>query len=131
LIAALRSALRTDPNVRFALLFGSTARGTDTPASDVDVLVELLDPGLERVIDLGERLTAASSRPVEIVRLEAVRDDASFLGDVLAEGRVLVDRDEVWPSVRSRERMLRGRRRQEEVRRVEAALAGVDQLLAG
>jgi predicted nucleotidyltransferase len=129
LIAALRGALRTDQNVRFALLFGSTARGTDTPTSDVDVLVELRDPDLERIIDLEERLTAASGRLVEIVRLDDVANNASLLGEVLTEGRVLVDRDKVWPTLRSRERTVRGRRRDDERRRAEAALAGIDRLL--
>jgi predicted nucleotidyltransferase len=129
LVAALRSALRTEQNVRFALLFGSAARGTDTPTSDVDVLVELRDPRLERVVDLGERLTAASGRPVDVVRLGDVGDDASFLSDVLTEGRVLVDRDKVWPSLRSREPTLRRRGRHDQARRAEAALAGIDQLL--
>lgn len=129
LMAALRSALRTEQNVRFALLFGSAARGTDTPTSDVDVLVGLRDPRLERVVDLGERLTAASGRPVEVVRLGDARDDASFLADVLTEGRVLVDRDKVWPSLRSREPTLRRRGRDDQARRAEAALAGIDHLL--
>src|SRR5207247_9778707 len=66
LLSGLRSALRTEHNVGFALLFGSTARGTDTPDSDVDVLVALRDPGLERVVELGERLTAASGGPLRV-----------------------------------------------------------------
>lgn len=131
LIATLRSALRAEQNVRLAVLFGSTARGTDTPASDIDVLVRLRDPGLERVVDLEERLAKASGRRVEVVRLEAVRDDPSFLGEVLEEGRVLVDREEVWSALRSREPALRRRRPRDEGRRVEAALAGIDRLLAG
>ncbi len=51
MIALLRSALRTEHNVRFALLFGSSALGTDTPNSDVDVLVALRDPGLQRLVE--------------------------------------------------------------------------------
>src|SRR3989304_90204 len=46
LVAALRVALRTEQNVRFALLFGSAATGTDTPASDVDIVVGMADPSL-------------------------------------------------------------------------------------
>ena len=130
LIAALRRALRTEQNVRFALLFGSAARGTDTPTSDVDVLVKLRDPGLEQVIDLGERLTAASGRRVDVVRLGDAEDDPSFLADVVTEGRVLVDRDKLWPRLRSRESTLRRRGRHDVARRAEAALAGIDQLLA-
>src|SRR5271165_1720836 len=47
LISTLRAALRTEQNVRFALLFGSAAIGTDTSASDVDVLVDLGDASFE------------------------------------------------------------------------------------
>jgi predicted nucleotidyltransferase len=130
LIAALRRALRTEQNVRFALLFGSTARGVDTPGSDVDVLVDLRDTGLERVVDLGERLTAAVGRPVEVLRLGDAEREPSFLADVVTEGRVLVDREKLWPKLRSREPALRRRERHQEVRRTEAALAGIDRLLA-
>ena len=63
LLSRLRSALRTERNVRFALLFGSAATGADTPASDVDVLVDLRDPSLERLADLGAKLEAALGAP--------------------------------------------------------------------
>ena len=56
LISALRAALRTERNVRLALLFGSSARGTDTPQSDVDLLVQLHDASLERTLDLKAKL---------------------------------------------------------------------------
>jgi predicted nucleotidyltransferase len=129
-MAALRQALRTDQNVRFALLFGSAARGTDTPASDIDVLVELRDPALDRVIDLSEQLTAASGRPVDVVRLGDAENDPSFLADAVTEGRVLVDRDQRWPRLRSRESALRRRGRHDLARRADAALASIDELLA-
>ena len=130
LMASLRSALRTEPNVRFALLFGSAASGTDTPTSDVDLLVELREPGLDQVVDLGQRLTAASGRRVEVVRLGDAERDPLFLADVFRDGRVLVDREGVWPRLRSRERAVCGRVRHNEARRTEAALAGIDRLLA-
>ena len=57
LLATLRTALRTEQNVRFALLFGSAATGMDTPGSDVDVLVDLRDASFERVVDLSTKLT--------------------------------------------------------------------------
>ncbi|MEX2253285.1 MAG: nucleotidyltransferase domain-containing protein [Thermoleophilaceae bacterium] len=129
LIAKLRNALRTEHNVRFALLFGSAATGTDTPASDVDVLVHLRDPDFERVIDLSARLGAAIGRPVEVVRLEDAEAEPSFLADVLAEGRVLVDRDEAWGRVRRRRSSLARDAQRRERARAAAALAGIDELL--
>lgn len=130
LMATLRGALRTRHNVRLALLFGSAARGTDGPTSDIDVLVVLRDPALEHVIDLGEHLTAASGRPVDVVRLGDAAADPTFFADMVKEGRVIVDRDRLWPGLRARERTLRRSGRHDLPRRAEAALAGIDQLLA-
>jgi predicted nucleotidyltransferase len=129
LIADLRGAMRTEQNVRFALLFGSAATGTDIPGSDVDVLVELRDPSLEQVVDLGGRLTEATGRTVDVVRLRDAEAEPDFLADVVAEGRVLVDRENLWARLRSREPDLRRRGRQHEARRAKAALAGIDRLL--
>ncbi len=130
LLWALRSALRTEPNVRFALLFGSAATGSDTQASDVDVLVDLRDGSLERVTDLAAKLTALAGRPIDLVRLADAETDALFLADAIADGRVLVDRERLWQRLRRRERSLRRRGREHEVRRADAALAGIDRLLA-
>src|SRR5579859_3644350 len=102
LLSALKGALRTEQNVRLALLFGSVARGTAAPGSDVDVLVALRDPDLERVVELATKLTAATGRRVDVVRLEDAESEPSFLADVIADGRVLVDREGLWPGLRDR-----------------------------
>ena len=130
LLSALRTALRTEHNVHFALLFGSAARGTDTPASDVDVLVGLRDPSLDRVVELAAKLTAIAGRRVDVVRLEDARDEPSLLADVVADGRVLVDREGVWSGLRREASLLREGRRTD-ARRTRAALAGLDRMLAG
>lgn len=130
LLSALRAALRTEHNVRFALLFGSVARGTAAPGSDVDVLVALRDPDLERVVELATKLTAATGRGVDVVRLEDAESEPSFLADVIADGRVLVDREGLWPRLRSREPSLRRTGRVRHAERTEAALAGLDRVLA-
>jgi predicted nucleotidyltransferase len=130
LLSALRAALRTEHNVRFALLFGSAATGADAPGSDVDVLVELRDPRLERVVDLSAKLTAIVGRPVEVVRLQDAETEPAFLADALNDGRVLVDREELWPRLQRRRSSLRNRAAREERRRAQAALAGIDRLLA-
>lgn len=130
LLGALRAALRTEHNVRFALLFGSTAAGTDGPTSDLDLLVDLRDASLERVVDLETKLTAAIGRPVDVIRLEDAEDDHAFLAGVLAEGRVVVDRKDLWSRLRRRELSLRRRGRKQQGERTRSALAGIDQLLA-
>ncbi len=126
LIAALRAALRTEPNVRFALLYGSAATGEDSPDSDVDVLVSLHDPDLSKLIALEGRLTEQLGREVEAVRLEDAERKPSFLELALDGGRVLVDRAGMWPELHRRaERLVReGTRR--EARRARAALEGID-----
>lgn len=59
------------------LLFGSAARGGDTPESDLDLLVDLRDPSLERVLDLADRLSASTGRaagvPVSAMAEDGVR----------------------------------------------------------
>lgn len=131
LLSALRVALRTEHNVRFALLFGSAATGSDTPASDVDLLVDLSDQSLDRIVDLSTKLTAIIGRPVDVVRLRDAEAEPSFLADVVAEGRVLVDREQEWSRLRRRQSSLRQNGRRHEARRAKAALTSVDRLLAG
>lgn len=130
LVAKLRAALRTEQNVRFALLFGSGAAGTDMSGSDVDVLVDLRDASFERVVDLVTKLTRLVGRPVDVVELKDAEAEPSFLAQVLADGRVLVDREDLWPSLRAREKGLRRSGSRQDARRLEEALAGIDQMLA-
>jgi predicted nucleotidyltransferase len=130
LLAVLRSVLRTEQNVRFALLFGSSARGEDTWASDVDILVEMRDSSLERLIDLEAKLAAAAGRPVDLTRLEDARSDPLLLAGALADGRVLVDREGLWPELRGREEALRRSGHRRDRRRTGDALTGIDRLLA-
>jgi len=129
LLSALRAALRTEQNVRFALLFGSAARGLAAPGSDVDVLVSLCDPDLERLVELGAKLTRATGRSVDVVRLRDAETEPSFLADAIADGRVLVDRDGLWPRLRNREPSLRRAGRRTHAQRTEAALAGIGRIL--
>jgi predicted nucleotidyltransferase len=117
-------------NVHFALLFGSAARGTDTHGSDVDVLVGLRDPSLERIVELSAKLTAAIGRRVDLVRLEDAQAEPSLLADVIADGRALVDREGLWSRLRGREASLRREGRRTDARRARAALAGLDRMLA-
>jgi predicted nucleotidyltransferase len=130
LLAALRSILRTEQNVRFALLFGSTAQGTDTPASDVDLLVSLRDSRLDRLIELEQKLSTALGRPVDLTRLADAEADPALLAEAVVEGRVLIDREAVWPRLRGSETSLRRIGRRRDARRSRDALAAIDRLLA-
>jgi predicted nucleotidyltransferase len=130
LLSTLRTALRTEQNVRFALLFGSAATGMDTPGSDVDVLVDMRDPSFERVVDLVTKLSRLVGRQVDVVVLKDAETEPSFLAEIVADGRVLVDREEQWPRLRRREAELRRRGSQHDAQRLNASLAGIDSLLA-
>jgi predicted nucleotidyltransferase len=100
LLRALRSALRTEPNVRLAVLFGSTATGSDDERSDVDVLVALNDPGVGRLAELAGRLSRSIDREMQLVRLSEAQSSPVLMVDVIDHGRVLVDRDDRWAGLR-------------------------------
>lgn len=129
IFSRLRRALRTESNVRFAMLFGSRARGTDEPESDVDLLVVLRDQSLDRVVDLTEKLTKAVGLQVDLTRLDDAESEPGLLADWIGEGRVVVDRDRLWPQLLDRRQALRQLGRRGERNRTEAALGGIDSLL--
>jgi predicted nucleotidyltransferase len=103
LLSSLREALRTEPNVRLAVLFGSQATGTAVAGSDVDVLVELADPSVARLAELTGRLEGRTGRDVQLVRLEDAERVPLLMSAALERGRVLVDRDDRWPKLRAAE----------------------------
>jgi len=131
LLAALRSALRTEQIVRFALLFGSTARGDDTASSDVDLLVEMRDSSLNRVADLGAKLETLLDRRVDIVTLEEAKENTQLLAQAVSEGRVLVDRENRWAPLQHEADSLRRSAREGARRAKRRALSGIDRMLAG
>jgi len=103
LLRGLRAALRTEPNVRLAVLFGSTATGGDSERSDLDVLVALHDPDVRRVADLARRLSRRVDREVQLVRLAEAQSSPKLMVDVIEQGRVLVDRDDLWSGLQRSE----------------------------
>lgn len=102
LLRALRGALRTEPNVRLAVLFGSTAIGNDDEHSDIDVLVALHDPSVNRLAELAERLSRNLGREMQLVRLSEAQSSPLLMADVVDHGRVLVDRDGLWSGLKRR-----------------------------
>lgn len=107
LLSGLRRALRTEPNVRLAVLFGSAARGEMHGGSDIDLLVRLEDDSVAQVAALSHRLGDAAGRAVQPVRLRDAERRPALLVEILADGRVLVDRTGGWPELRARERDIR------------------------
>jgi predicted nucleotidyltransferase len=118
LVGRLRGALRTEPNVELAVLFGSAARGDDLAGiSDVDLLVELRHPFPGALEALRLRLDRKLPAEVQLVPLEGARRNPRLLTEVLRDGRPLVDRGGSWPRLRAQ-----ARRAQTELDRLEDEL---------
>jgi predicted nucleotidyltransferase len=102
LIAQLRAALRTEPNLELAVLFGSAARGEDVAGiSDWDLLVGLRRSFPSALEALRLRLSRQLPVEIQLVPLEAARRNPSLLSEVLRDGRPLVDRELVWPDLQA------------------------------
>lgn len=106
LLSGLRRALRTEHNVRLAVLFGSTATGDDLPESDVDLLIDHSTADLQQVAELRRRLQRRIGRPVHLVLLEDARQSPVLLADILDEGRVVVDRIGAWKRLSRQQKAL-------------------------
>ncbi len=117
LLSKLMSALRTERDVRLAVLFGSTATGEDTPVSDVDLLIVHRRSGWRTQVDLRMRMRRVLGTPVDVVLLEQAEEQPSLLADVMREGRVLIDRDDLWGALQERrdEILAAGAREDEEI----------------
>ena len=116
MLSQLRASLRTEPNVRLAVLFGSLALSAGRSDSDIDLLVVLDDESIERLLDLAERQSRRMSRDVQPVRLLDAERSPALMADVLRHGRVLIDRDDRWAALtRGKAKWLRRAQAQEEV----------------
>ena len=91
------------------------ARGGATERSDVDLLVALTDPSAARVAQLTGRLERRLGRDVQIVRLQDAQQTPSLMADALEQGRVLIDRDNLWRQLKGRETTWRRRARASDV----------------
>jgi predicted nucleotidyltransferase len=106
-LQTLQRALRTEPNVAAAILFGSFARGIGISAnSDVDILVELRVDTATEAARLEERLRERLGIPVQIVRSSRTGDAPDLLLNVLEDGRPLVDRSGAWSRLKRRRKSL-------------------------
>ena len=113
-LQALLEALRKQPNVRLAVLFGSVARGVQRPDSDLDLLVRLRHDTPEKRADLVDALERIAGRRVQLVSIAQAEKAPLLLADIVREGRALIDRDEEWPLLqRRRPTILRAGRAEE------------------
>lgn len=87
----LVAALREGPPLRFAMLFGSAARGTLRADSDVDIGIFPVDLSLplSEELALQAELTRVCGREVDLVRLD--RAPTLVRWQVVRYGRVLME----------------------------------------
>jgi predicted nucleotidyltransferase len=102
LLAKLRWALHPEANVRLAVIYGSVARGEEEPDSDLDLLVSLREDHPDAAVKLAVRLERALGREVDVARLNRIQNTAPLLLlQAIDEGRVVLDRDLQWESLRA------------------------------
>jgi predicted nucleotidyltransferase len=131
LLSALRGALRTEPNVRLAVLYGSVARGDDTLDSDLDLLVSVEKDRPDAAVKLAVRLERAVGRAVDAARLNRVQESSPLLLlQAIDEGRVLLDRDGEWAGLKTRRDEIAQRARRAHEARRRRARASIRELLA-
>lgn len=84
------AAILADHAVREAWVFGSVARGDDTPASDLDLVVELApDTSFTDYVGLADELEALLGCPVDVVTTKELASNDLFRRRVLGERRRL------------------------------------------
>ena len=90
----LRRAFQAEGDVAYALLFGSSVRGTAHTGSDADVAIELRTDAARDVRSLGglaARLESAAGRPVDLVLLDEA--PAALAYRIFRDGQLLIERD--------------------------------------
>jgi predicted nucleotidyltransferase len=129
LVADLHRALRTEHDVRLAVLYGSLARGDEDADSDLDLLISFADDRPSAGLELAVRLQHVVGRPVDIAHLERVEANAPLLLDrVLNEGHVLVDRDGQWRPLCDHHGAIRARAGHEHRRQMANAAGAIEEL---
>jgi predicted nucleotidyltransferase len=130
-LQTLREIMRTEPNVKLAILFGSTARGDAGARSDIDLLVDWKDRARARPGALLAKLEDATGRRVDLIRWEEARKSPLLVDQLLAEGRVIVDRGYVWPRLLAERDTIVARARRHERRLAREAETALEELGVG
>ena len=95
----LGRVLESQPDVRLAVLFGSTARATRRGDSDLDIGVLGLPTAALRALQL--TLERATGRTVDVIALETAPPLLRF--EIARDGRVLVERTpHIWSDFAAR-----------------------------
>lgn len=91
----LREVLGGFPQITLAILFGSVAKGTATPQSDLDLAVTVAKPlKVAEKIQIIEALAVATGRPIDLV--DVTQAPEPLLGQVLKHGRRIMGSDSAY-----------------------------------
>jgi len=92
-IDRLVSVLRDMP-VRFAVLFGSHAKGKASPQSDIDLVVQVDEPlkGI-RFYELLDRLTAVTGADIDLFEAGDIIPGSPMAREIQSTGRLIYDRE--------------------------------------
>ena len=89
---AILAALRSQPDIRLAIVFGSLARGEAHAGSDLDLAVDVGHTlSASEKITLISALAETTGRPVDLVDLQSVGEP--LLGQILRHGKRLLGSD--------------------------------------
>ena len=98
-LRAVQLALRADPDVTLAVVFGSSARGAAARSSDLDIGVAGVTPS--RLPALAVTLSRLAGREVDLIQLEAAPPLLRF--EIARDGVLLAERTEgLWPAFQAR-----------------------------
>jgi predicted nucleotidyltransferase len=98
-MAAVQSALRANPDVTLAAVFGSSARGAASRSSDLDIGVEGVPSS--RLPALAVTLSRLAGREVDLIQLETAPPLLRF--EIARDGVLLAERTEGrWPAFQAR-----------------------------
>jgi uncharacterized protein len=84
-LADIQTVLNTHSEIQLAYVFGSIAKATSTPTSDLDIAIQTATPlGVHAKIQLIEELAAATGRAVDLIDLRTAGEP--LLGEILRDG---------------------------------------------
>lgn len=100
--AALRRVLARFPQLTLALVFGSVARGTPRPDSDLDIAVarERGELKADERMDIIGALAQETGRPIDLIDLQAV--SPPLLSQIVAHGHRIWGDDTAYGQLISR-----------------------------
>jgi uncharacterized protein len=98
-LAAVQSALRSNPDVSLAAAFGSAARGAASPSSDLDIGVAGVPTS--RLPALAVTLSRLAGRDVDLIHLETAPPLLRF--EIARDGVLLAERTAgLWSAFQAR-----------------------------